>query len=362
MAEITGYKCPCCGSVLKYVPTEDEKLTCQSCSNTFEISLLEELAGFDGKDNQTFEWGDYKKDYESNQEHLENIVTYICKSCGAEIEADQTTAATHCPYCDSEVVIGDRVTGGIKPNGIIPFKFGPDGLLERVKEFTKGKKLLPKNFFSTYKISQVQGVYVPFWLFDADMDGKVVLEGTRTRFFSDSKYNYTETSYYLSFNDGQIGFSKIPVDGSKKMDNDLMDSVEPFDFSELKEFDPAYLSGYLADRFDEDPDVSLPRASARMIESTVEQFRRSVARQYATVTLKHHDLHAQNANVKYVLLPMYLLNLEYDGKKYRFAVNGQTGKMVGELPICKKKKNLYFWLTTLIVTAIAALIAFLLLR
>ena len=138
-----------------------------------------------------------------------------------------------------------------------------------------------------------------------------------------------------------MSFSKIPVDASVKMDNDLMDAVEPYDYSELCDFNPAYLSGFFADRFDEDPEMSIPRAEKRMNESAEAVFRSSVTG-FDSLTLKSKNLKLTDSTVKYVLLPVYLLNLQYMGKNYRFAINGQTGKVVGELPISKFKKIAYY--------------------
>ena len=154
-----------------------------------------------------------------------------------------------------------------------------------------------------------------------------------------------------------MNFSKIPVDGSEKMDNDLMDALEPFDYSGLKEFNPAFLSGFLADRFDEDPDKSLPRASERMKNSAEEIFLDCVS-EFDSKSIKNSNFHLVDPSVKYVLLPVYLLNLSYKDKNYRFAVNGQTGKVVGELPISKIKSFLHFSLFFTIAAIIGGVIAY----
>lgn len=341
MPAITEYKCPSCGAPLAF-DAETGEVTCASCGNTVSIEALRALRESDGEERD-FHWGDYKSGL-NPEAKLDHTAVYVCQSCGAEIEADENTAATTCPYCGNNVVLDDRVGGGLRPNAVIPFHITKKQLPEVIRKFYKKKKLLPKDFFSENVVGKAQGVYVPFWLFDADMRGSVSLDATKVRTYRQGDYDCTKTSHYLLRRDGSMSFSKLPVDASTRMDDDLMDSVEPFDYSALTDFDPAYLSGYLADRFDSDPDAELPRAEARMRESAKQQFL-STAPGYQGVTLRSDaGLRLDRASVKYALLPVYLLNCEYRGKQYRYAVNGQTGKVVGELPISKGKKWAYFGL------------------
>ncbi|MBO4692783.1 MAG: hypothetical protein J5659_00100 [Clostridia bacterium] len=353
-----SYKCPACGSPLTFDP--GGKLKCGACGNEFDVDAVKRFSDAENS-SRNFDWGDYKKEFQKGSEKLENTRVYVCKSCGAAIETDGTTAATHCPYCDNEVIISEQLSGSIKPNAVIPFSVDKNAAIDAVKNHFKGKKLLPNDFGATHKLGRITGVYVPFWLFDSGIDGNMNLNTTDVRHYSDSKYNYTETKHYLVTLDGSMRFSRIPVDGSEKMDNDLMDALEPFDYSGLTEFNPAYLSGFLADRFDEDPDESLPRASARMNTSATEVFC-GCASEFDSVSVKSSNLSLVDPSVKYVLLPVYLLNLSYKNKNYRFAVNGQTGKVVGELPISKIKSFLHFSAFFAVAGAIAGVIAHFILR
>lgn len=352
--QTVSYKCPACGSPLTY--NTSGKLVCGACSNEFDVDAVKKFEDA-SEQSSGFDWGDYKKSFESESEKLENTAVYVCRFCGAAIETDGTAAATHCPYCDNELIINDQLSGSIKPNAIIPFSVDKDAAIAAVKKHFKGKRLLPNDFAAEHKLGKITGVYVPFWLFDSGIDGNMNLNATDVRHYSDSDYNYTETKHYLVTVDGEMKFSKIPVDGSEKMDNDLMDALEPFDYSGLKEFEPAYLSGFLADRFDEDPDESLPRASERMNNSAAEIFM-GCADEFGSVSVKSSNMKLVDPSVKYVLLPVYLLNLKYKDKNYRFAVNGQTGKVVGELPISKIKSFLHFGAFFTVAAAIAGVIAY----
>ena len=149
------------------------------------------------------------------------------------------------------------------------------------------------------------------------------------------------------------------------MPDDLMNSIEPYDYSQVVPFDGQYLSGFLADRYDKGPDDSIPTASERMMNSATKAFTSAVmanSQKVSSVTMRNNGLSLIDPSVKYTLLPVYLFNCKYAGKVYRFAMNGQTGKLVGELPIDKGKKARAFWLPFLIAAAIVFLILFLLLR
>lgn len=99
-------------------------------------------------------------------------------------------------------------------------------------------------------------MYVPFWLFDTDADAQVRYRATQSRHWIDDKYGYTDTSHYLLRRGCSIGFEHVPVDGSSKMANDLMESIEPYDFADAVDFSTAYLAGYFADKYDVDAEES----------------------------------------------------------------------------------------------------------
>ena len=351
------YKCPACGSPLVF-STESGKLKCSSCDNEYDVGTIKQYQN--NKTEAEFKWD--KKYTDSLNGTLPEMTSYICQSCGAEIITDGTTAATHCPYCDNEVIITEKLTGALKPNGVIPFKIDKKGIKEKIAQFCTGKKLLPKNFFNEQKIDAVQGVYVPVWLFDGKLDGSVSLNGSTSSSYTTGNYRYTETSHYLITCDGSMEFTRVPVDGSEKMPDDLMNSIEPFDYSQIVPFDGQYLSGFLADRYDKDPDASIPTASQRMMNSAISAFSKNAASDLSGVTLRNNGLNLKDPSVKYVLLPVYIFNLDYAGKKYRFAMNGQTGKLVGELPIDKGKKARAFWIPFLIAAAIVFIILWFLTR
>jgi hypothetical protein len=231
-----------------------------------------------------------------------------------------------------------QFAGDLRPDLVIPFQLDKKAAIDKLNRFYEGKKLLPRVFKDQNHIKEVKGLYVPVWLFDTDADAHVRYKATRTRTWSDSEYHYTETSHFSVTRGGSIGFANVPVDGSTKMDDTLMESIEPFDLSAAVDFRTAYLSGYLADRYDVDAETSVQRANERIRRSTEEAFAETV-QGYTTVVPTASSIQLQNGRARYALLPVWILNTQWNGQKFTFAINGQTGKIVGDLPVDKGAYN-----------------------
>ena len=333
MAELQEYKCPCCGGAIAFDSTL-QKMKCPYCDTEFE---METLAGYDSalKDDRAdqMEW-DLSGGESWQEGEAEGLRTYVCKSCGGEIACDENTAATSCPYCGNPVVLMGQLAGDLKPDVVIPFKLDKQAAKAALKEHYEGKRLLPKVFKDENHIDEIRGVYVPFWLFDAKAKANMRYRATKVRVWSDDKYDYTETSYFAVSRGGKVTFERVPADGSSQMPDDLMESLEPYDYGALVDFQTAYLAGYLADKYDVDAKQSEKRANDRIKKSTQAMFDKTV-KGYSTVTKEAGSIRLTDAKVHYALLPVWLLNTTWNGKNYLFAMNGQTGKMVGDLPVDK---------------------------
>ena len=227
-----------------------------------------------------------------------------------------------------------QFSGALRPDFVIPFKLDKNAAKAGLQKHLTGKRLLPKIFKDQNHIDEIKGVYVPFWLFDTDADARVRYRTTKLRCWSDSEYNYTETSHFLVHRGGSVGFEHVPVDGSSRMADDLMESIEPYDFSDAVGFQTAYLAGYFADKYDVGADESIERANERVKKSAEEAFA-STVEGYDTVTAESSSVQLHGGKAKYALYPVWILNTTWKGQKYTFAMNGQTGKFVGDLPVDK---------------------------
>ena len=350
MAGLQEYKCPCCGGAIAFDSTI-QKMKCPYCDTEFEMDVLkgydaelqdEEADNMDWETTAGGEWEEGETD---------GLRTYVCKSCGGEIVGDANTAATSCPFCDNPIVMMGQFSGTLKPDLVIPFKLNKKAAKEGLVKHLTGKRLLPKIFKDQNHIDEIKGVYVPFWLFDTDVDAKVRYKATKVRTWSDSNYNYTKTSYFMVHRGGSIGFEDVPVDGSTKMADDLMESIEPFNCAEAVDFQTAYLAGYLADKYDVTAEESIDRANERVKKSTEQAFAETVIG-YETVTAENTSVQFHGGKARYALYPVWLLNTTWTGNRYTFAMNGQTGKFVGDLPVDKAAATRWTLILAAVFTAV----------
>ena len=358
MSVLQEYKCPCCGGAIEF-DSNTQKMKCPYCDTEFDIKALksyDETLKSDAADSMEWETS-AGMEWESGE--ADGLRSYVCKSCGGEIVGDENTAATSCPFCGNPVVMMGQFSGALKPDIIIPFKLDKKAAKEGLQKHLTGKRLLPKVFKDQNHLDEVKGIYVPFWLFDADADANVRYRATTVRTWSDSDYNYTETSHYSVFRAGSVGFENVPVDGSSKMPDDLMESVEPFNIGEAVDFQTAYLAGYLADKYDVTAEQSVDRANERIKRSTEDTFA-STVKGYSTVTPEGSNINLRNGKAKYALYPVWVLNTTWKGQKFTFAMNGQTGKFVGNLPVDEGAAAKWFAGLTVGISAAAYVLAIIL--
>jgi len=364
-AQITNYQCPACTGPLQYDGTSG-KLACEFCGSSFPVAEIEALyaakdeaaaqamaeaqtkaeqqpAAPDGWDTSALssDWGS----------EGEAMRAYNCPSCGAELICEESTAATSCPYCGNPTIIPGQFGGTLRPDFVIPFRLKKEDAIAALKKHYEGRPLLPKAFKNAAHLEEIKGVYVPFWLFDGEAEGEIDFDATRSQTRRTDDVEITSTEHFDVRRAGAVRFERIPVDASTKMPDDYMDSLEPFDYSALTAFSTAYLPGFLADKYDVTAEACSSRADTRAKNSTIDQLRDTVEG-YDTVSARRTEILLHRGTVSYALLPVWLLTTKWNGNNYLFAMNGQTGKFVGNLPVDKAKK----WRIFAAVYGIAALI------
>ena len=353
--QVTNYQCPACTGPLHY-SAKSGKLACDYCGSSFDVAEIEALyarkeaeaaaakQAADAKaeaaqaakaeaaeaDAASGGWdtSDLSRDWGAEADGLR---VYSCPSCGAELICDQSTAATACPYCGNPAIVPGQFSGALRPDSILPFRLSKDDAVQALRAHYKGKPFLPRSFTSANHIEQIQGVYVPFWLFDGGAEGAASYRASNTNVYETGDYEITETRHYHVVRAGSLAFEKIPVDASSKMPDDHMDSIEPFDYAQLRPFSTAYLPGYLADKYDVTIDDSRDRADTRCSETLAQALRDTVTGYGACVT-EREDIALRRGKVHYALLPVWMLSTKWRGQDFLFAMNGQTGKLVGDLP------------------------------
>ena len=333
---VAEHKCPHCGGPLRFDP-ERGLMVCDYCKTTHEIQAAQDepaqnVTGFDfGSLNQ-----------KASRTGAESLPVYSCVSCGSELIAAPQQLSLSCPYCRNNIVLTDKVSGSLRPDGIIPFRIDSKMLPESMNRFYKGKVLLPPRFFSESTMGNVTGVYVPFWVFSGNVSGNVTLHGSTSRTYTSGDYEYTETTGYELDREVDMSFDNVPVDAGSHIDDAMMDSLEPFDMNDVRPFDIRFLAGFAAERFDLEKNDIAGRARERIL-NTAYSYATGRETSYSNVGRSGGQLNLE-LDARYLLFPVYFFNLKFDGKEYGFAVNGQTGETVGSLPIDKGVCLRYFLL------------------
>ncbi len=391
MANTTTYQCPNCNGRLVFDGSEG-KLRCEFCSSLFTPQEIEALYAAKQEQADAKVSGDRKDEIDSTQvsaaaastseathvqpakteltgdpiqdyiaqskwssAETDNLRAFNCPACGAQLLVDQVTAVTSCPYCGNNAVVPGQLSDVLKPDYVIPFKLDRDAAIAALNSFYGGKPLLPDSFTANNHIEEVQGVYVPFWLYTGTVKASASFDAMNMRTWSDSKNQYTDTDHFDLYREGTMKFQGVPVDGSTKMPDAHMDAIEPFDYSEMVPFSVAYLPGYITDRYDLDVQECNDRATRRVTSTALEEME-GTASGYMEINTSSHSEKVTWTHIAYALLPVWMLHTKWNGTDYLFAMNGQTGKLIGDLPIDKGKKTkrfLMLFLPIMIILAVA---------
>ncbi|MCI8589932.1 MAG: hypothetical protein HFE77_04395 [Clostridiales bacterium] len=341
---VVVYKCPSCGAAISF-DADAQKWMCQFCGSSFDKDVKPESV--DGEANAEEisepacpEWETSPKECSEQEESLgeqeqfaaQEVDTYICPDCGAKLMTDQTTTATFCAFCHNPMIIQNRLSGVYKPQKVLPFKISREKALEIFKKKLKKRFLVPKIFRTDAQIEEMNGIYVPFWLFDCEAWGGFHAKGTQVSSYRSGQYHVTVTNHYHIVREGTALFHHVPADASKKMDNAMMDRLEPYQYDDMRDFDMSYLSGFLAEMYDESDRDVWPRIDEKVKES-MQNMLRDTVKGFAAVVPLHQRHTVTKKHPSYALLPVWMLSCRYKEKNYIYAINGQNGRVVGDLPV-----------------------------
>lgn len=340
---VVTYKCPNCGGELTFDP-ESQKFQCEYCLSSFEEQELE---------HPTTDAPNAGTETPADEAVPEkDAVIYSCPNCGAEIITDSTTAATFCFYCHNPVILSGRLDGSLKPDAIIPFVIGREDAVNRFCDWIKKKWFVPRAFFSKEQIEKVSGIYFPYWLYECQMEGSFHATGDRVRAWTSGDYRYTEHSYYDVRRGGILHFRDLMKNALKKADANLSTGVLPFETRKIVPFSMAFLSGFQAEKRDIEI-KELNDEIAGEMQNYARQLLRESADSYTSLSGESSQVRITGDSAQYVLLPVWILTYPKNGKTYYYAMNGQTGKVCGVLPVD--------WGKLLLVSGLLTVLLFLLL-
>ena len=342
------HKCPNCASKIEY-DIDSSKWKCKYCNSEFTLEEMQSK-GYNAA-------SDKNNEDAADVEDENTCVEYNCPDCGATVVCDKDTVSTFCVYCGNTAILKNRLSGKFRPTYILPFKKKIEDAKKAFAGLSKGRMFCPKDFTSEQNIEKIRGLYIPFWLYSFELTSEIDGVGTTHAHWTSGDTHYTKTNYFKFIRKGNMKFTKVPMDGSSHFDDDLMNSIEPFDYEKLEKYNHAYLSGFLAERYDIDSTGMYSKAYDRVIKSAEETLL-SKCTHYDSKTIRHSDHVINEYTIEYALLPVYMVNVKYKDKFYTFAMNAESGKMIGNIPLDKKKVFIVTILTFIILFIIFGVLSY----
>jgi predicted RNA-binding Zn-ribbon protein involved in translation (DUF1610 family)/ribosomal protein L37AE/L43A len=344
-------KCPSCCASISFNPKVG-KWKCDYCGSEFTLEELQKH-----NDNASTKEKNEKKE-EVVTDNYDGYISYKCESCGAEIVADEQTASTFCVYCGNTAILKSKLSGKFTPNKIIPFKTERELAIKEFKGLSKGRPLMPKGFNDEKNIEKIKGVYIPFWLYDIKVDGTINADCKIITSWEIGDTQYTKTDTFAVTRGGNMEFNSIPVDGSSRFDNNIMNTIEPFNYNDLVPYNHAYLSGFFAEKYDTEGEEIYKEAEKRAINSTQEELEKTI-HGYTTEIVVQKNFTSKELNKEYAMLPVWMVNVKYKNKDYIFAMNGQTGEFIGNIPLDITKTIIYTIVIFIVTFLICLLVSYL---
>ena len=321
------YRCESCGGIMEF-DVKTQMLKCPNCDNTLEIindqsRIVEHTLTIEA--------------VRSIKVEEKESTTMECSGCGAAMEVGAHETATKCPYCGSSYVLAKEQKSVIIPDGVVPFKIDKNQVLVEFRTWIKKRWLAPNALKQLYQHGGFQGIYLPYWTFDAEVSCYYTAQGGRDREESyrddeGNEHTKTVTDWYPTSGNINHFFDDVQVAATKSYGRGFFNGIEPFDFSQLASYSPDYISGYLSENYSVSLDDGHKEAINEMDNELVLMAARDVERRYD---------HSRNINIrpdysnetfKHLLLPIYSTTYSFKNKTYNVMINGQTGKIKGEYP------------------------------
>lgn len=350
-------KCPNCSGNLVF-DADRQVMVCSYCMSSFTPDQLKNtIVPETATDSVAGERIHTEQAAENIRKSLhDDGVQFICNACGAKVVTDRNTSATFCAFCGSPAIISQRMTEEFSPDYILPFKYGKEEAVKKFFKWCKGGRWTPFDFVSDKNIEKLTGLYVPFWLYDVDSHVSLVGEGVEEHSVSHGNTTTVTTSYYKCVRDMKLIWSMIPLDGAERIDDNLMEAIEPFDFKEMQMFDPAFMQGFFAERYDLTGDDLKPRLTKRVKQYITDELKPTFVRFNRGFSVKNDNSVIYEPDMYYAMLPVWFLHYKYNEKDYYFCMNGQTGEVAGVPPVSRLKRIVLFFVILALLAPVVRLI------
>lgn len=342
--EVITHKCPNCDGALTFDPS-DQKFHCPYCMSIFteeEVTTFEasqKAARMQDTPEEIIEEApDISEEQAVDEENPMDLFT--CPSCGAEIVTDATTAATYCYFCHNPVVLSGRLSGKFLPNKVLPFAIEKEKATADFLAWAQKKWFVPRDFFNKAQVEKLTGVYFPYWAVDAQADGEISGTGTSIRVWRVGDLEYTETKVFDVQRKGKLRFNDLVKNAlSKNTQQKMVESVQPFPIEKAVTFKNQYLAGFQAEKRDIEYATIQDDIQKELADYGESLLSNSVGG-YTSFKRNHRNFQLTDEDNQYMLLPVWLVTYrsnDQSKKTFYYAMNGQTGKVSGILPISYKR-------------------------
>ena len=318
-------KCPSCGATLAFDPSTGG-LICNFCGSTVALKTMPVAPGL----------GYSLDDLQNNAgRHLMQTESklLICGTCGGQFLADKSSLSGLCPYCGSNSITESGNTSGMmEPTGVIPFKISKEEAQNIFKQWISARRMAPMDLKKNSEITDLVGVYVPYWVFDADTYTPYKGKFGKTVGSGDDQY----TRYHKAEGVCKLPIKNLTLVASSRLEKDAYwKSVSKFDFNFMKKYDPNLLAGFWSESYTVDGTTAWQTAMGKIYDKITKSIKSlEDADVIAKIDMKPE---ATNVHAKYVLAPIWITSFDYNGTVYRVLVNGQTGNIVGTWPRSMKR-------------------------
>ena len=318
--------CSNCAGRLIFDPAT-QKLECATCGSSFRPEDIED------------------KNAELHSKYYDTRV-YVCSHCGAEVITSDSESSTFCVYCGNPAIVFDRISKEYKPDGLVPFKITKEAAIANIQNKFANNPIVPKELIKKCVPENLHGIYVPYWIINADYTEADYLSGEVKR------GKRSETKYYTRA--GEVELTNVPIDGSKILSDDVSRKLEPFYLEDSKTFDEDYLNGFYSNTSDMNYYDLRKSAALRCHELFAEDVVKTVPAKNVKIrdSIYWVDIHDEPI---YMMMPVWFFTFKFRNKPYTILVNGQTGKVVGTMPWQKKRIVTLALIVFFLVMAIAAM-------
>ncbi len=358
MTEEHRFPCDQCGADYRFNP-DDGTLTCDHCGHSEAISA----GPWGGASLKELDFDAAIANRLPDSE-IEETRVLSCPNCAAQVEFDPSTHAAECPFCATPVVTDTGVNRHIKPKGVLPFALDEPSAHKAMSNWL-GRLWFAPNGLKDYarKGRKMQGIYVPYWTFDADTKSSyrgergVVYYETRTVARDGKRVQQQVPKVRWTPKSGRVArfFDDVLVLASHSLPKTYTDALEPWDLPALEPYQPEYLAGFRAEAYTVELPDGYTEARAHMARVIERDVRFDIGGDRQRIHAVDTDV--RDVTFKHILLPVWMAAYKYRGQTYRFVVNGRTGRVQGERPWSALKITIAVVVGLLVAAGIGYLVA-----